>query len=635
MLYYIRERVQGWIAWVIVILLIIPFALWGINEYLGGAGPLVVATVNGEEISQRSYKEAYYLQRNRMQEMLGQRYDPALFDKRMKQQALDGLINQEILFQNAQDVGYRVGEATLIRTIQNVEGFQEAGVFSNELYLRKLNVQGESAPGFEQRMARSILTRQLYSGLATTGLTTDSEIDAILRLQEQTRDIAFIKLSAAKYKNDSDASEEALQQYYDNHKDRYMSEEKVSIEYVELDVNNLGSDVKPNEDDLREFYEERRSQNTVGEERKTRHILISVEEGADEKIIEAARAKADGLYKRIIDGANFEKLAKAFSEDPGSSKSGGDIGYFGRGGLDPNYERSMYSLKEGEVGEPVLSSFGYHIIKLDAIRSQDSKPFEEVRDEILSEYRQGQAGKKFLDLSEKLTNLAYEVPDSLEDAAGAVGLEVQTTELFSRRGGQGIAANRQVVTAAFGEEVLRQGYNSEPVEIAENHIVVLRVKDHKERVQKSLDEVMIQVKVALVNAKARERVGDEGKKIIDRLKKGDSEKAVANENKMDWEKSGALKRTDRTINTPIIQQAFKIRKPGKAQSSYGGIALASGDYVVISVSNVVDGDPGKTDDAQRVTLKRNISGARGEADFNNMLTSIKSDARIVVEDEDL
>ena len=635
MLYFIREKIQGWIAWAIVILLIIPFALWGINQYFGGGGPLVVATVNGEEISQKEYQQNYYMQRNRMRQMLGAQYDPNLFDARVKEQALQDLIDQELLIQNAHDVGYRVAEESVKQTILGIDAFKEDGKFSTQAYTRALQAQGESPASFEQRLHRAILTQQLHSGVASSTIVTENELERLLKIENQTRDIEHLLLKSAKFKDQADVSDEALQQYYEAHRDEFMTPEQVSIEYVELKAADLGNDAQPSEEELQQFYKERESQFHVPEERRTRHILIAVKEGADEETIKKAREKANEIRQKLLAGADFAKLAEEYSDDPGSSKLGGEIGFFGRGNLDPEYEKAMFALKVDEISEPVLTSFGFHIIQLEEIHAEKSKPFAEVKDELIAEYRKNVAERKYFDEADKLTRLAYEVPTTLADAAGAVGLEIKTTPLFTRKGGPGIAANPKVVKAAFSNDVLVEHFNSDPIEMGENDIVVLRVKDHVEKKPRSLEEAKEEIKARLVADKATEKAKQQGEDIVKRLQAGDDPQAVAKEFELEWTKSGELKRNDRKIDSAIVDQAFKLSRPQEGKASFGGTALANGDYAVIAVNKVTDGDVAKIEPSAKLNLKKTLAGIRGEADFTDLLETIKAKARIVVQQDSI
>ena len=635
MLKFIRESMQGLIAWAIIILLIVPFALWGINQYFGNAGPLVAATVNGQEISVRSFQQAYTQQRNQMRQILGAQYDPAIMDDRIKKQALDNLVDREVLYQNAKDMGLRVSTESVISTIQGLQNFQQDGKFSNEIYTRALQSQGETPSGFESRVQQSILTQQLYSALNGSAFVTKNEVDDIIRLQQQQRDFSYLTLPVAKYKDESAVTDEAIKQYYDAHEAEYMTPEKVSIQYVELDAANLAQDAVPTDAELHQFYEERKSQMVTPEERRARHILIAVPKGADEAAIAAARKKAEDLRKRILAGESFEKLAEKYSDDPGSSKLGGDLGYFSRGSLDPAFEKAMFSMKVGDVSEPVLTSFGFHIIKLEDIRAEKAKPFEQVKDQLIKEYRQGVAERKFYKASEKLTNLAYEVPDTLDDAANAVGLKVMTTALFDRKGGKGIAANPKVIAAAFSDDVIKQGYNSEPIEIGENHVVVLRMKEHVEQQQQTLEEVKDSIKLKVMNNMARDKAKTEGEKIIAQLQSGEAPAAVAKALDAQWKESKGLKRDDHTVNASIVTEAFRLAHPAEGKSSFGGTVLVGGDYVVIDLTKVVDGEVGKTDEAQRLTLKRNLTSQQGQDDFNNVLAGLKKKSTIVIEQDNI
>jgi len=638
MLGYIREQVQGWIAWAIIILLIIPFALWGINQYFHGGSDVNVATVNGEAISQKAFQRELQMQRDRLRQMLGAQFNPSLMDEQLKQRTLNEMVDRELLSQTANNSGYRVSTDLVIKTIETIDGFQEDGKFSKTRYKQLLQAQGETTSTFENRMHRAILTQQSYSGLAGTEFVTKRDIDNMLKLQEQTRDVGYLILKADNYKKAEDASDEAIKQLYEKNKDSYKTPEMVSLQYLELDAKNLvDSTKKPTDEELKQFYEDRSSMYTVPEERKSSHILLKVEPGATKEQIEAVKKKAEDIRKQLENGTNFDELAKKYSEDPGSSKLGGDIGFFGKGNLDPAYEKALFAMKVGEISEPVLSSFGYHIIKLTEIHEAKVKTYEQVKPTLLGEYQQSQAEKKYFDLADKLTNRAYESNDTLQDAADATGLKIQTTELFPRNGGgKGITANPKVLNAAFGQEVLVNGYNSEPIELGDNHVVVIRIKDHHEAKPKTLDEVKEQIKQQIISEKARERAEQTGANIIEQLEKGEATpSAAAKIASTEWKQAGNLKRTDHTIDVKIIQQAFRLARPAQDKSVFGGVQLASGDYAVMGVSKVTDGDPAKIDEAKRKTLERNIISMDGEEAYDNYLQSLKSSAKIELHKDNL
>lgn len=636
MLNFIRERAQGWIAWVIVGLLIIPFALWGINQYFGNGGKLVAATVNGTEISQSEFQQAFYDQRNRMQQMLAGQYDAQLFDPQIKKRVINELVDRELLLQHASDVGFRVGDQTVVSTIQSIDAFRENGVFSTSLYQQQLQTQGQSPTAFERRVKRIMTAGQLPDGLASSTFVTDAELDAVIKLEQQQRDFQYFVLKTTNFQDESLADEAAIKEYYQQHADRFMTAEKVRVEYVELSAAALKTDKEPSEEELRDFYDANQSQFSVPEERQASHILIQLKEGADEAAVTAARKKAEDLEARIKAGESFEKLAKENSDDPGSAELGGDLGYFGRGIMEPDFEEAAFSLKKGEVSEPVLTSFGYHIIKVTGIRGAKSKPFEDVRDDIRAQFKADAAERQYFDLAEKLTNMAYEMPDSLSEVADTLGLELKQSPFFGRTGGTGVFANPRIVAAAYSDDVLKQGYNSEPLEVGPNHVVVLRVLEHQEANQRPLSDVQSQVKQLLIQDRARDAVKAVGEKAVQQLTAGESADAVTKTLSANWKAVNAVTRKAKDPDALIVKQAFRLTHPASADSpSYGGVVLSTGDYAVIRLNKVVDGDPAAMSAADRETLKRRLAGEQAANAQLHVVSALKAKAKIIVQDEEL
>jgi peptidyl-prolyl cis-trans isomerase D len=639
MLHFIRERAQGWIATIIVALLIIPFALWGINQYFGGGGQAVVAKVNGTEISQRDFKQDYYQQRARMQQMLGKQYDARLFDPQIKKRVINHLVDQELLLQNADKVGLRVSDETVAATIRSIKAFSENGVFSTQRYEQVLQTQGESPTGFEHRVKQMTLASQLPDGLASTVLVTDAEVDNVIRLQQQKRDFRYFMLTVSKYKDASVANEASIKSYYEKHRDQYKSPEQVSVQYVELSAARIQSELAknnpPTDQQLREFYQANASKYVVPEERKASHILIQVPKGADKATVEAAHKKAEDLLAKIKAGKSFAELAKKYSDDPGSAEQGGDLGYFARGVMDPAFEKAAFSLKVGEVSKPVRTSFGFHLIKLEAIRKSKAKKFEDVRKELIPAYLKDAAEKKYYGLAEKLTNLAYESPDSLSEVSDQLGLKLMQSPLFSRAGGSGIFAKPRVVDAAFSDDVLTQGYNSEPVEISEDHVVVLRLLQHKEASQLPLEKVQDQVKVSLIEEAAREKVQKVGADAVKQLQTGKADSSIAGKFAVAWKDQASIGRDSKTVDANIIKEVFRMKKPAKGAASYDGVVLPNGDYAIIALSKVTDGDPATVKKENRENIKRRLIKAASANARSYLMADLKSKAKIQVQQEDL
>ena len=346
MLQFIRERAQGLIAWVIVILIIIPFALWGINQYFRGGAEQPVAKVNGVGIPHRDFQRAYQQVRAFRQSLMGQNVNPALMDENeMKQDALRSLERTQILAQAATRAGFRIGDEQLGQEITQQQQFQNEGKFDPQLYERLLGAQGISTAEFEAGLKQELLAKQMLSSFTDTGMVLDYELDNILRIKNQQRKIGYLTLKSEDFIDEVKISDDEISTYYQDHLDRFAVPEQVSIEYLELSAGNLAQKIQVDEDTLHKLYEEQKANFSVGEERHARHILIKVDENADDKAVEAARSKAEEILKKIRSGGDFANLAKKYSDDSGSAAEGGDLGFFGKGVMVKPFEDTVFSMK--------------------------------------------------------------------------------------------------------------------------------------------------------------------------------------------------------------------------------------------------------------------------------------------------
>lgn len=627
MLEYIRERAQGWFAWIVIGMLIIPFALWGINSYFDGGSSAVVANVNGTDISLREYEDLRQQQRERVRSMLGASANAELIESLVKpRDILDGVIERELLTQAAMKAGYRVGDALLAEQIKGEEGFQRDGQFSKQIYEQYVRSQGLTSAGFEVRMARSLLLGQINSGVLESSLVTKKDVEDYIRLRDQKRDLGYMLIPAAQFEASTTVTDDKIKDYYERNRDRFVQPEEVSIEYVEIKAADLLGQINVTEAELRQFYDEQKDQFGVGEERRTRHILIAADQSKD-PTGDKGLARAKELLARIKKGESFEELAKKNSEDPGSAANGGDLGFLSHDQMDKAFAEAAFALKKGEVSEPVKTSYGYHLIKVEDIRAGSQKTFEQVRGEIEQRVKEKKADTMFFERSETFSSTAYEKPDSLQPAADQLGLKIQTTGFFGKRGGPGIAGNPKVAAAAFKDDVLKKGLNSEPIEVAPNHIVVLRMKEHKPEAQRTLEEVRPQVIAAVKHEMATQKTEEAGKAALKRIDAGEDPLAVAKELKVEW-KTTTAGRNEASLDRTLVEHAFKLAHPegGKAISS--GLHTGNGDYAVMWLTSVKDGDPAQIDDAQKKSITKTLAENMAESEFSALLESLKKGAKI-------
>ncbi len=628
MLELIRSRAQGVFAWIIVSGIIITFALFGINQYFSGGGDNSVARVNGAPISQGQLERAYSQQRQRLTEMFGGELPPMFSEQMIKQQVMGQLISREVLVQAALESGMRVGNDQLVAILSSADVFQEDGKFSRSKYEQLLNRQGMTPGQFEAGVRRDILASMYESGFRDTAFITRAEENNLLRLQNQQRTIGYLTVAIAPYEKDAKVSDDEINTYYQDNSQRFMQPEQIKIAYLDLDIADLASAVKVDEQALLDRYEAQKINYAAPESRRASHILIKVAEDASADVVEAARKKAEAILARARKGEDFAKLAKAESEDTGSAKKGGDLDFFGKGAMVPAFEEATFKLQKGEISDLVRSPFGFHIIKLTDIRGGETKPFAKVKDQIRKDIQNEQAEQKFYDMAEQLENLTYEHPESLQLAADALGLPIKISDYFSRQGGQGIAANPKVVTAAFADDVLLKGNNSASVELARNHFVVMRIKDHQPEAVRPLTEIKQQITSTLKHTKALGAVEKKAAELLGKVRAGAAPAKLTENKRVTWTSEKALKRDAEKVDRAILQQAFSLPKPSNSNVS-ASVALASGDQAVIVLSKVVDGDPAKADEKQRAEARAQLQRALATANTEAAMSGARARMEII------
>ena len=646
MLQSIRDRSQGWLAWTIIGLIVIPFALWGIQSYIGNASDVEVAHIGdgffgGTDITQHEFQQAYEQHRQRVRSMLGDSSD-LLDDAKIKQNVIDGLVANEVIGQSIDDLGLRIGNSQLAERIQSMPEFQDNGQFSKENFLDQLRRLGLTPEKAEASVRDGLLREQLNASITSFALVTQSELDEAIRLKNQQRDIGYLILPWKNFQKAVTVDEASIKKYYDEHRNNLVNPEQVSIEYIELSANDLAKNIKPDELEMHKIYDEQRGNFSVDEQRRASQILIASEKPADAAALAAASAKADDLLKRLRVGEDFTKLAKEYSQDTATAKAGGDMGLVAKGALDPAVEQVLYALKSGELSQLIKSPAGFHILKLTDIKPAYTKSFEEVRADLEKDYRQRKAQEQFFEKSEPLTNFVYENPDTLAVAAKELGLQVKTTDFFSRKGGtDNVSSQAKIIKAAFSDEVLSQGYNSEPVEIGENHLLVLRVKEHKETSARTFEQERQAITETLRILAAQKMAHSAGEVIKKRLTQGEDPQAIAKEYQVEWLKSGLVGREGTSVKTPaIVNAAFSLPKPSesasaKTLSAVGAESLDSGDYAVIVVYMVKEGSPAAMDASARLALRRELQRTKADSEYQSFVNELKVETKIVINQDKL
>jgi len=625
----IRDRAQSWIAWVIVSLLIVVFAFWGISSYLEPDSNASVATVNGVDIKYDQFQYEYDLKRSQLMSQFGGNISPEILESLgIKNQVLQQLVDEEIQYQILGDKGFRVGDQQLFNMIAHIPEFQVEGSFDRVRYEQMLGSIRSTPTLWEYQQRRALLLEQPARGVASTVLISKVGLNHLVKVRDQERSVGYVVLLSNDHKDKVIVEEAEIKTYYDNNLERYKNSEQVSVEYVELSADELKKNIAVDEDELLMRYQAQEENYAVEERRQASHILVEVDPDGDESEKAAAKNKAEAILERLESGESFEDLAMAESDDPLSAKKGGDLGFFESGFMDKSFVKATYALEKGQMSGVVRSGFGFHIIKLTDIEPRRVKPFSDVRSVLEDEYLNERAEDLYYDQIEQLETLAYENPESLLVVSDILGLEIKTSELFSRDFGPGIAQEGKVRAAAFGEDVVENKNNSEAVELSVNKALVLRVKEHNMESTKKLDEVRAQVKRALERDKTKNAVRELGDSLLKQAQSGASVDELLADDGLEWSKPGFIGRQYADVDNGLVNAIFKAVKPKVEKPVYGTYPLTNGDYALYAIYDVRDGDIKTLKEEEKKGMVDSQAQSRGVLDYRSMLEEWKKGADV-------
>ncbi len=574
MLQSIRDNIRGWVAWVVVIFLSIPFALFGINTYFEGTFSDNVAEVDGEEITNREFRDRYQSQLQQMRQAMGDAYDPDELDEpALRRQVLDAMIQRELIVQRADRNRYDITEERVAREIQNIPAFQENGQFSMERYRNLLRAQGMSTSYFEDQMRRDLKTDVIRSGIAESAFVTDKELDRLAALERQQRRFSFVNVQTDDFLEAVSVSDEEVEAYFEENRDDFRTDEEVELAYVELSMELARERVEISEDDLREAWEGQQDRFLEDEERMVRHILL------DDEDPDAAEEKARELKSRIEEGESFEELARDYSTDPGSAEEGGSLGTVSRGDMVDEVDEVIFELEEGVVSDPVRSQFGFHLIRVDEILAREPVAFEDARNELEEDLRERRAEEIYFDLREALADEAFQNPEDIAPLADILGVDVQSLSGVTRDSGEGIAEYSEVRREAFSDIVLNEGFNSDPIELDDDRVVVIRVMDHKPAERRELAEVRDEVEDHLRREKARERARDEARGLLEQARETGDLAGAAADRGLEASEARWIERQDPGVDTDVRDRVFRLGRPGEGAR----VELMERDEGLISV----------------------------------------------------
>lgn len=608
----LREGVNSIAVKIILGLIILSFVFAGVGSYIVGGTNNAAAKVGNTDIPRGEFEMAYQNERNRMQAQLGDYFSQMLADpayvESFRKSVLDRMINDVLLDQQAEALGLRISDEQVRSMILEMPQFQSNGQFDQEIYQASLRRAGFSPDTFAEYMRRELVREQLLNALQTSEFTLPGEVQVQGELFTQTRDIRTVAIDFEEFAKNVELTDEEIQDYYKANQDNFTRPEQAKVAYIELSAEALKTQIEVSDEEVQKYYDEHLDKYSSEEQRRVAHILV---EGDDE-------AKAQAILDELNNGAEFATLAEEKSDDFGSAEIGGDLGWIERDVMDPAFEEAAFALENvGDVSELVKSDFGYHIIKLEELKDSVAKPFADVAAEIKQELVDQKAVDKFYELQNELERVAFEYPDSLDDASKAVDQEVKSTGFVSQADAPEVLRNPAVMQAILSPEVKEDGLNSEAIEVAPEHIVVVRVEEARPETVLPLDEVKDQVVTELSRVKGEQGALELGTKVVAALKEGKTE--VLAENNLAF---GEKETVDR--RSPFAQTVFAMAKPVEGKPVYAQSKDLEGNVVVIELDAVNSELDSALEDQVAMQMERSSS----QQDLSSVLAVLRANTDI-------
>jgi peptidyl-prolyl cis-trans isomerase D len=583
MLQRTRDFLQGqkWLAWVVLGLIGATFVFWGGSGSMDftGAARNEAAKVNGEEIPADEARQQWAQMQNRWAQQFNTDI-PADQAAKMQDNILDQLVLQALIKSRLHDQHYRVSEAKVLAEVQGISAFKGPdGKFDANLARQVLRQYNKDETAFFDETRTQLLVNQLQQGIGGSFFLTPAESRRLYNLENEEREVQYAQLPAEKFAGNEPIDEAAVKAYYDKNGDRFMTTEYVSLEYAELRLEQLASQVVPTEDDLRKLYEDNKANYVLEEQRRTRHIVIPVN-GNDDA---GAKKQADAVLAEARAGKDFAELAKKYSKDP-SAADGGELGFVGRKDFAGPIGDTLFGMKVGDVAGPVKSQFGYHILKLEEIRAAEVKPFEAVRAELDSQYRTDRAAQLFGERQDAISDSLEKGETDLDKIAQTLGLTRGAIAEFRRGGGaEPLGSGAELQQAVFSDDTLNQGRIGGPVELGEDRLVLVKVRSHHKAEVKPLASVHDEIVALLRHERGVAGAKAAADSAVAKLKNGEKLEALATGWSVTAEPAKFVSRGDPSIPAALRSAVFDAPRPSD-KPVVQSATLDDGSSVVFVVS---------------------------------------------------
>lgn len=622
MLQSLRDNLKGTFAFIIIAIIIVPLALFGVESLFNGTGTgQEAAKVNGDDISEMDLRRAIYMQKQQMIARFGENL-PADFisDERLREPVLNNLIDSELLRQSAVEQGMAISSQKLDQIILSAPQFQTDGKFDADQFIAVLRNMGYTPATYKALLEQDMINNQLQQGLTASDFTLPNELAESTALSLQARDFSFVTLSMASALEGVAATEEEIDAYYAANKSQFVQSEQVAVEYIDLTPDALMLKTDVSDEEIQAQYQQNMEAFEARVERRAAHILLELKDDESEKALLVE------IQEKLAAGEDFAALAKEYSEDVGSNESGGDLGFSAGDTFPEEFEVALAELDIDEVSAAVETDAGIHIIKLLEVRGDKAPTLAEQKSSIVYNLTRAKAEEQFTELLEVLAEESYNA-ESLGEVAELLDLDVSQSELFGRSGGKGLMGNAKVLEAAFSDDVLNEGNSSELIELSEQRVTVVKLINHVESHIKEKALVAEEIEAFLKAQKVADQLSVRSAEIVAALNSGDALTEIATKLDLSVQENTAVTRTGSAVDSEILERVFSLAKPteGPVVSSF---SLNNGDFVVLSLSKVVVGDVNALSAAEQQSLSAQLAGQSSNASYQAYRDQLKSSAEI-------
>lgn len=618
-----RNKLQGIFAFVLVGLISIPFVLFGVDSlFTTDSNQGEAAQVEGEAITETELSRAVAMQKQQMLNRFGDQL-PAEFltDERWRAPVLERLISQKLEILAAHDSGVAVSDARIDQMLLAEEAFKVDGKFSPQIYRQQLASLGYTPLSYKKILKDELVNVQLRQGISMTAFATDAELTNSLIRAGQTRDFYFVTLPKSSFSEGAEPDEAAILNEYESNSARYMGPEQVKTQLIALDVQDLVKNVDVSDEDIRAQYEQEVLVFEGSERRRAAHILVEdLGEGIDQ-------AKVDEIQSKLASGETFESVAASLSDDILSAEQGGDLGFTDGATFPDAFEAALASMQTDEVSQAVTTEAGVHFIKLLEIDAPAPPTFESKEAEIRERLLQDKALAEFEEIAPELEELAYNA-DDLSDVADQLGLTVQNSEWLSRSGAQGLLANPKVLEAIFSEQVMKDRQTSDPIELSDTQLAIVKVIDYKAPAVKPLEAVKDQISASMTSATILQRQQEAAEALQSAAANGEDLEALAKAKSFTWNVILDSRKDNFKVDRQLLEAAFAIK--ASSFPAFEQLSAANGDLQLIQLNKVAELAAADIQTAQKEQLSAQLEQSEAQRDYSTFQSKLKADAEIEI-----